>query len=77
MSKCPHCGELLPRAAVVTAREAAEFLCMSEWWLKKARREGHGPAFVRTGRTIRYRVADLDRWLAEHTRGGPRKETRT
>jgi len=27
---------------------------------------GRGPAYIRIGRSIRYRIADLDRWLEQH-----------
>lgn len=34
--------------------------------LEKRRLTGDGPPFVRLGRSIRYRVSDLDDWLASH-----------
>jgi len=44
--------------------EAAEYLRSSVSTLSKARRSGKGPTFVRLGRSIRYRVPDLDSWMA-------------
>jgi predicted DNA-binding transcriptional regulator AlpA len=50
--------------------EAAKYINMSDSWLRQSRMDGRtdGPAFVRAGaRSIRYRVADLDRWLEQRT----------
>jgi excisionase family DNA binding protein len=44
--------------------QAAEYLDHSksclEWW----RLENRGPKYFKLGRKVRYRVADLDAWLA-------------
>jgi hypothetical protein len=48
--------------------EAAVYINMSDSWLRQSRMDGRsdGPAFVRAGaRAIRYRLADLDRWLEQ------------
>jgi len=52
-------------AAVPTA-DAAAYISRSPAFLKKARIFGRGPAFCRTGRSILYRIADLDAWLEGH-----------
>lgn len=45
--------------------EAAQCLGVSESLLHKLRLSGGGPVFVRlAGRSIRYRQADLDAWVA-------------
>lgn len=45
--------------------EAAAYLGLSESLLNKLRLTGGGPTFVRlAGRSIRYRRADLDAWVA-------------
>lgn len=46
--------------------DTSRYLGLSVPWLRVRRRDGKGPAFVRTGRTIRYRVQDLDAWLERH-----------
>jgi predicted DNA-binding transcriptional regulator AlpA len=48
---------------LLTPREAADFLRVSESWLAKARMRGDGPPFLRIGRSIRYRQSDLLRWM--------------
>jgi predicted DNA-binding transcriptional regulator AlpA len=52
---------------LLTAREAANFLRVSESWLAKARMQGNGPPFVKIGRSIRYRQSDLLRWMRSRT----------
>jgi hypothetical protein len=43
---------------------------MSAGYLRRARQCGNGPAHLRLGRAIRYRVQDLDAWLTVHRHGG-------
>jgi excisionase family DNA binding protein len=50
-------------ATALTEREAAAYLAMSSHTLRAWRARGGGPAFHKLGRSVRYRVADLDRWL--------------
>lgn len=49
---------------LLTVEEAAERLKLSASALNKWRVLGVGPAFVKLGRRVRYRVADLDDWVA-------------
>jgi hypothetical protein len=51
---------------VIAERDAAEYIGLSIAYLRAARRLGRGPAYLRLGRSIRYRVVDLDRWLTAH-----------
>jgi hypothetical protein len=52
--------------ALLTQREAAELLRVTERTLERLRISGTGPKFMRLGKTkaIRYRPADLESWLA-------------
>jgi predicted DNA-binding transcriptional regulator AlpA len=52
---------------LLTSREAATFLRVSESWLAKARMNGGGPPFVRVGRTIRYAESALLQWTKANT----------
>lgn len=52
--------------ATLDERNAAPFIDLSIHYLRRARREGRGPAFIRIGRSIRYRVADLEKFLSAH-----------
>jgi predicted DNA-binding transcriptional regulator AlpA len=51
---------------VTDTKGAATRTGLSVATLEKKRVYGNGPAFLKLGRSVRYRVADLDRWLAEH-----------
>jgi hypothetical protein len=43
--------------------EISAMFGISEAYLRKLRSRQAGPVFVRIGRMIRYRVADVKRWL--------------
>jgi predicted DNA-binding transcriptional regulator AlpA len=50
---------------LVTASEAARLLRLSVRTLERYRISGLGPKYVRaTDRSIRYRVSDLEAWIA-------------
>ena len=48
---------------VLTAQEAAAYLCCSYVYLAKLRQLGTGPAFFKMGSFIKYKEADLNEWL--------------
>jgi len=50
------------RHRLLTPREAAEFLRVSESWLAKSRMRGDGPLFLKVGRSIRYSRGVLVEW---------------
>lgn len=66
--------------AVLDERDAATYIGMSAGFLRRARMVGRtksgvtGPNFVKVpgGRAVRYRLADLDAWLAANVHGGGR-----
>ncbi|MEK4034910.1 helix-turn-helix domain-containing protein [Methylocystis sp. IM3] len=62
--------------ALLTEKEAAEFLSVTDRVLQAWRVRGGGPAFVKLGRCVRYRVADLEAFIAagvrRHTSEGAR-----
>lgn len=51
---------------VTDERGAAPYIAHSVAALRQWRRLGKGPAFIRAGRSIRYRIQDLDAWLDNH-----------
>lgn len=58
-----------PPSAVLDTREAAHHVGLTAGTLAKARRRGGGPAWIVLLKgTIRYRVSDLDAWLAADRR---------
>ena len=60
----------LPAAAIklLTPKEAAQLLKVSESWLAKARMRGDGPPFIKIGRAIRYSEGGLLQWMKSRTR---------
>jgi predicted DNA-binding transcriptional regulator AlpA len=54
-----------PTPVLVSERDAAQYISMSIDFLRHARMQGSGPSYIRLGRSIRYRVESLDRWLDE------------
>lgn len=49
---------------LLTEREVADYTRLSEVTLRRRRRAGTGPAWVRLGRQYRYRRGDVRAWLA-------------
>ena len=47
-------------------RDAGRYIGYKPDTLRKWRREGTGPAYIRCNRSVRYLLADLDAWLAKH-----------
>lgn len=62
---------------VLNTFEAARYVHLSPAYLNIARGgKLKGPDYVRIGKSIRYRVQDLDRWLEERlVRGGRHERT--
>ncbi|MGY4395395.1 putative DNA-binding transcriptional regulator AlpA [Sphingomonas sp. UYAg733] len=55
-----------PRTAVMNTHEAAIYLGLTASTLEKMRTYSeNGPPFAGLGSSVRYRIADLDAWLAE------------
>jgi hypothetical protein len=53
----PNVGERM-----LSPKDAANFLHLSVSWLAKSRMRGDGPAYVKFGRSVRYREGDLVRY---------------
>jgi excisionase family DNA binding protein len=58
----------IPNIDLWTVTEAARALRVGVSTLNKWRLTGAGPPFVRVGQRVRYRPADVERWLARQTR---------
>ena len=54
---------------LLTQSEAARVLRLSERTLERMRVSGTGARFVRCGRSIRYRLSDIERWIAARVVG--------
>jgi predicted DNA-binding transcriptional regulator AlpA len=53
---------------LLSQREAAQFLCLSERTLERWRVSGNGPKFCKLGRRVVYRSTDLEAWINAHVR---------
>ncbi len=53
---------------LLNTRQAAERCCLSPRTLEKRRVTGGGPLFIRLGGAVRYRLEDLDTWIAANRR---------
>jgi excisionase family DNA binding protein len=56
-----------------TRREAASYLKLGESTLAKAFMSGDSPPAAKVGRSVRYRRADLDAWMAARMRQSTRE----
>lgn len=52
--------------AALNTRQAGAYIGQSAGHLANARSAGRGPAYVKVGGSVRYRVQDLDAWLEAH-----------
>lgn len=53
---------------LITEKEFAGMIKRSLTTIRRDRREGRGPVFIRIGRHIRYRIADVKEYMAALTR---------
>lgn len=60
------------RPMTVNTDDAAKYLSLSRARLAKLRCDGGGPTYVTVGRTVLYRLADLDAWLEANARSSTR-----
>jgi hypothetical protein len=55
-----------PAAHTLDEAAAARYLNFEPATLKSWRYRGRGPAYIRVGRSVRYRLPDLDEWQVRH-----------
>lgn len=48
---------------ILTTPEAAQHCRLSTPTLERLRLRGDGPAYLKIGKAVRYRAADIDAWL--------------
>lgn len=62
------------RAGLAKSQEVADYLNTTLNQLSRLRFEGHGPRYVKLGRSVRYRWEDVYAWVDEnlHSVGGAR-----
>lgn len=52
---------------ILTSKEAAEYLGISDNGLAKLRMDGRSPAFFKVGRAVRYRWSSIQQWIDQNT----------
>lgn len=62
-------GKITNRQALADASEVSEFLGIPITTLAQWRYLRRGPRSIKVGRHVRYRWADVERWLDEQSRG--------
>jgi excisionase family DNA binding protein len=60
---------------LLTQREAARVLRLSERTLERLRVSGGGPTYVKAGRLVRYREGDLEAWIAARVVGSTSEDS--
>jgi len=53
---------------LMTTTECAEYLGCTKRFLEDGRLKGTSPPYCKVGRLVRYRLSDVDAWLAANTR---------
>ena len=53
---------------LLTQKEMCQIVKKSEKWAEAARLHGDGPQFVKLGRSVRYRAADVLEWIEQNIR---------
>ena len=48
---------------ILKTAEAADYTRFAVATLERLRLQGNGPRFIKAGKSVRYRKADLDAWL--------------
>jgi excisionase family DNA binding protein len=61
---------------LLTQDEAAELLKLSVRTVERLRVSGTGPKFLKIFRSVRYRPADVEQWLASRVRGSTSEDVR-
>jgi excisionase family DNA binding protein len=55
---------------LLTEQQAAKYMAVSVAALRKWRVQGRGPTFHKLGTLVRYRIDDIEAWLASRPQGG-------
>jgi excisionase family DNA binding protein len=50
----------------LSPRELAKYLGISLSAIVAYRTDGNGPAYLKVGRLVRYRISDVEKWLDEN-----------
>ena len=48
---------------LLNTKELAAYLGVAEFTIKQYRMDGTGPEYIKFGNLVRYRIADVERWI--------------
>jgi predicted DNA-binding transcriptional regulator AlpA len=51
------------REKLLSTKELAEYLGITEWTLAHYRMDGTGPEYIKLGHVVRYKINDVEKWL--------------
>ena len=57
-----------PLPTLLTSRDVAALLGLKDRTIDMMRVTGKGPVFLKIGRLVRYRLSDVETWLAQQVR---------
>jgi excisionase family DNA binding protein len=60
---------------LLSQRDAATLLALSERTLERLRVNGGGPRFIKVGASVRYQQEALERWVAAQERGSTSEQS--
>lgn len=52
---------------LLNQKEVATMLGMSEAWLEASRFRGKGLSFIKIGKSVRYKLSDIQAWIDKNT----------
>ena len=65
--ECAHTPEnYTPTQHYLNTKQTAVYLGLSHQYLEIARHKGGGPQYIKLAKAVRYRLEDLDEWMANH-----------
>ena len=53
---------------LLSEKEVEQFYGITRRWLQKKRCTGGGPIFIKIGKSVRYRISDIESFLEAHRR---------
>jgi predicted DNA-binding transcriptional regulator AlpA len=52
---------------LLNQKQTADILSMSEAWLEQSRFRGTGLPYIKIGKSVRYKLSDIQAWISDHT----------
>ncbi len=59
---------------LLSEKEVEQIYGITRRWLQKKRCAGGGPIFIKIGKSVRYRISDIESFLEDHRRSSTSDE---